>query len=155
MNGSTRRPFDSISSACGPRAASTASSRPRRDAPDLGRAGRTVLLEAITRTLGLGHPLTQGTADSNEVWIEIEVGLPSTDAQRSIGHSGRIAADGVVDPWAKFLDVWLLDRDGNRIEARNPEDIFVPLYNHQIRLVPPTSRTTAWWCRRTRPASWS
>ena len=96
--------------------------------------GETVLLEAITRTLGLGHPLTQGTADSNEVWIEIEVGLrpDPTDAQRSIGHSGRIAADGVVDPWAKFLDVWLLDRDGNRIEARNPEDIFVPLYNHQI-----------------------
>ena len=26
----------------------------------------------------------------------------------------------------------MLDRDGNRIERRNPEDIFVPLYNHQI-----------------------
>ncbi len=26
----------------------------------------------------------------------------------------------------------MLDRDGNRIARRNPQDIFVPLYNHQI-----------------------
>jgi tetratricopeptide (TPR) repeat protein len=26
----------------------------------------------------------------------------------------------------------MLDRDGNRIDRRNPQDIFVPLYNHQI-----------------------
>ena len=26
----------------------------------------------------------------------------------------------------------MLDRDGNRISRRNPQDIFVPLYNHQI-----------------------
>ena len=96
--------------------------------------GETVLLEAVTRTLRLGHPLTQGTADSNEIWIEIEArlipegGAPPT----SIGSSGRILDDGVVDPRAKFLDVWLLDREGRRIEQRNPEDIFVPLYNHQI-----------------------
>ncbi len=96
--------------------------------------GETVLLESVTRTLGLGHPLTQGTADSNEIWIEIDVGMrPAPDAgSRSIGGSGAIASDGVIDPWSKFLDVWLLDREGNRIEARNPEDIFVPLYNHQI-----------------------
>jgi hypothetical protein len=43
-----------------------------------------------------------------------------------------IGTDGVVDPRAKFLGVWLLDREGRRIEQRNPEDIFVPLYNHQI-----------------------
>ncbi|MBC01782.1 MAG: hypothetical protein CMJ34_00560 [Phycisphaerae bacterium] len=96
--------------------------------------GETLLLEAITRTLTLGHPLTQGTADSNEVWIEIEIGLrPDAETiDRVLGSSGMIDEDGVVDPWAKFLDVWLLDREGNRIERRNPEDIFVPLYNHQI-----------------------
>ena len=96
--------------------------------------GETVLLEAITRTLTLGHMFTQGTADSNEVWIEIEVGLrPDAESIAGVlGTSGMIANDGTVDPWAKFLDVWLLDRDGNRIEQRNPEDIFVPLYNHQI-----------------------
>ena len=26
----------------------------------------------------------------------------------------------------------MLDRDGNRIDRRNPQDIFMPLYNHQI-----------------------
>ena len=26
----------------------------------------------------------------------------------------------------------MLDRDGNRIDRRNPQDIFVPLYNKQI-----------------------
>lgn len=96
--------------------------------------GETVLLETIVRTLGLGHPLTQGTADSNEVWLDLEVGLRrGGDASlRPIARSGGIGGGGEVDPWSKFLDVWLLDRDGHRIEQRNPEDIFVPLYNHQI-----------------------
>ena len=103
-------------------------------APVVVTPGETVLLEAVVRTLGLGHPLTQGTADSNEVWIDLEVGLRTSAAAatKMIGRSGAIDAAGRVDPRAKFLDVWLLDRDGNRIEQRNPEDIFVPLYNHQI-----------------------
>src|SRR5579883_2024863 len=37
-----------------------------------------------------------------------------------------------VDPWSHFLNVYMLDRDGNRIDRRNPQDIFTPLYNHQI-----------------------
>ena len=96
--------------------------------------GETVLLEVVVRTLGLGHPLTQGTADSNEVWIDLEVGIrTSTEAAtRMLARSGAIDDSGRVDPWAKFLDVWLLDQAGNRIEQRNPEDIFVPLYNHQV-----------------------
>lgn len=103
-------------------------------APVWVEPGETVLLESIVRTLKLGHPLTQGTADSNELWIDLEVGLrPAADAEASrLGRSGEMLADGRVDPWSKFLNMWLLDRDGNRIERRNPEDIFVPLYNHQI-----------------------
>jgi tetratricopeptide (TPR) repeat protein len=30
------------------------------------------------------------------------------------------------------VNVYLLDRHGNRIDRRNPQDIFTPLYNHQI-----------------------
>jgi tetratricopeptide (TPR) repeat protein len=30
------------------------------------------------------------------------------------------------------VNVYMLDRDGNRIDRRNPQDIFTPLYNHQI-----------------------
>ena len=107
---------------------------PIGESPTWVAPGETVLIEAVTRTLRLGHPLTQGTADSNEIWIELEARLLADDGgtSTSIGSSGRILEDGVVDPHAKFLDVWLLDREGRRIEQRNPEDIFVPLYNHQI-----------------------
>ena len=35
-------------------------------------------------------------------------------------------------PSAHFINVYMLDRDGNRIDRRNPQDIFVPLYNKQI-----------------------
>src|SRR5262249_49443868 len=37
-----------------------------------------------------------------------------------------------VDPWAHFINILMLDKDGNRIDRRNPQDIFTPLYNHQI-----------------------
>ena len=37
-----------------------------------------------------------------------------------------------VDPWSHFVNVFMLDRDGNRIDRRNPQDIFVPLYDNQI-----------------------
>jgi len=30
------------------------------------------------------------------------------------------------------VNVFMLDRNGNRINRRNPQDIFTPLYNHQI-----------------------
>ncbi len=39
---------------------------------------------------------------------------------------------GQVDPWSHFVNVFMLDRRGDRIARRNAQDIFVPLYNHQI-----------------------
>ena len=48
------------------------------------------------------------------------------------GRSGGIGDDRKVDPYAHFINVYMLDRDGNRIDRRNPQDIFVPLYNKQI-----------------------
>ena len=92
------------------------------------KPGQRYLLEVVIRTLKLGHPFTQGTVDSNEVW---------TDAQMSaggkiIGRSGGLGPHKEVDPWAHFLNVYMLDRDGNRIDRRNPQDIFTPLYSHQI-----------------------
>ena len=99
----------------------------RPELPVLKRGSR-YLLETIVRTLKLGHPLTQGTADSNEVWIELTI----SSNGRVLATSGGIDEAGVVDPWAKFLDAWLLNSKGERIEQRNPEDIFVALYNHQV-----------------------
>ncbi len=49
-----------------------------------------------------------------------------------IGRSGGQDEGGAVDPWSHFVNVYMLDRDGNRIDRRNPQDIFTPLYNHQI-----------------------
>ncbi|MBT8103243.1 MAG: hypothetical protein KJO95_09760 [Gammaproteobacteria bacterium] len=90
--------------------------------------GETYLLETVLRTLTLGHLFTQGTADSNEVWLEVTV----RNGNDIIGQSGHRDTDAAVDPWSHFVNVYMLDRDGNRIDRRNAEDIFTPLYNNQI-----------------------
>jgi tetratricopeptide (TPR) repeat protein len=90
--------------------------------------GRRYLLETVVRTVKMGHPFTQGTADSNEVWLDVTV----RSGDRVIGRSGGRDAQGRVDPWSHFANVYMLDRHGRRIDQRNAQDIFVPLYNHQI-----------------------
>ncbi len=92
-------------------------------------AGEDYLLEVVVRTLGLGHHLTQGTVDSNQLWLDIAV---RDDSGRLVGRSGGLGEGNRVDPWSHFINVYMLDRDGARIDRRNAEDIFVPLYDHQI-----------------------
>ncbi|MHC4876491.1 MAG: tetratricopeptide repeat protein [Planctomycetota bacterium] len=101
----------------------------RPDVPTL-KPGSTVLLETVIRTLKMGHAFTQGTTDSNEVWLDVTV----RSGDRVIGRSGAIDSErhGEVDPWSHFVNVFMLDRNGNRIDRRNAADIFTPLYNHQI-----------------------
>src|SRR5205814_4454938 len=79
------------------------------------------------------HHLTQGTADSNEVWVDFQA--RGVHSGKLLGRSGALdqAEDkGRVDEWAHRLNVLMLDRHGNRIDRRNPQDIFTPLYDHQI-----------------------
>mgnify|MGYP002817454169 CR=1 FL=1 len=90
--------------------------------------GRTYLLEVVLRTLTLGHLFTQGTTDSNQVWVEIEV----RSKEGIVGKSGGLDEDRRVDPWSHFVNVYMLDRFGKRIDRRNAQDIFTPLYNNQI-----------------------
>jgi tetratricopeptide (TPR) repeat protein len=90
--------------------------------------GKRYLLETVVRTLKVGHLFTQGTADSNQVWVDITV----RDGDRVIGRSGGMNETGEVDPWSHFINAYVLDRHGNRIDRRNGQDIFVALYNHQI-----------------------
>jgi tetratricopeptide (TPR) repeat protein len=99
----------------------------RPEVPAL-RTGEKYLLETVIRTVKLGHHFTQGTADSNEVWLDVTV----TSNGKVIGRSGAIDGQSQVDPWSHFVNIYMLDRDGNRIDRRNPQDIFTPLYNHQI-----------------------
>ena len=49
-----------------------------------------------------------------------------------LGRSGGVGEGGAVDPWSHFVNSYVLDREGNRIDRRNAQDIFVALYNHQI-----------------------
>ena len=92
-------------------------------------AGEDYLLEVVVRTLGLGHHLTQGTVDSNQLWLDVAV---RDDSGRLVGRSGGLGEGNRVDPWSHFINVYMLDRDGARIDRRNAEDIFVALYDHQI-----------------------
>ncbi|MCP4247063.1 MAG: tetratricopeptide repeat protein, partial [bacterium] len=91
--------------------------------------GEKYLLETVVRTVKMGHFFTQGTADSNEVWLDVIV----TCGDRVIGRSGGRDPDtGAVDPWSHFVNAYVIDRHGNRIDRRNPEDIFIALYDNQI-----------------------
>jgi tetratricopeptide (TPR) repeat protein len=95
------------------------------------KPGKNYLVEVVVRTVGMGHPFTQGTVDSNEVWVD----FTAKAGDKVIGRSGALARpdeNGHVDEWAHRLNVLMLDRHGNRVNRRNPEDIFTPLYNHQI-----------------------
>ncbi|MEO1576085.1 MAG: tetratricopeptide repeat protein [Pseudomonadota bacterium] len=91
--------------------------------------GESYLLETVLRTLTLGHPFTQGTADSNEVWLDMTLLVDG----KAVARSGDLDPDNLaVDPWAHFVNAYVLDREGNRIQERNAEDIFTVLYNNQI-----------------------
>ncbi len=92
--------------------------------------GREYLIEVVIRTLGVGHTLTQGTSDSNQLWLEVQ----AKSGDKFIGTSGMIDPQkgNEVDPWAHFVNTFMLDKDGNRISRRNAQDIFTPLYSHQI-----------------------
>ena len=96
--------------------------------------GNRYLLEIVIRTTGVGHHLTQGTADSNELWLDVS----ARAGGKLIGRSGSLDGQGGVDPWSYFVNAYVLDGQGRRIDRRNGQDIFVALYNHQI---PPGAAT--------------
>lgn len=92
------------------------------------QSGQAYLLETVIRTLKMGHHLTQGTVDSNELWLEIQ----AKSGDRVIGISGGRTSDGSVDEWSHFVNNFVIDRNGDRIARRNAQDIFIALYDHQI-----------------------
>src|SRR5262249_44214711 len=66
--------------------------------------GQTYLVEVVIRTLTMGHPFTQGTADSNEVWVDFQ----ARSGQQLLGRSGALKGTddtGPVDEWAHFINV--------------------------------------------------
>eukprot|EP00913_Durusdinium_trenchii_P013410 g12591.t1 len=99
----------------------------RPEVPTL-EPGKSYLLEVVLRTLRVGHHFTQGTADSNEVWLDVVM----KSGDRVIGRSGGMDDLREVDRWSHFTNAFVVDRHGNRINRRNAQDIFIPLYNHQM-----------------------
>ena len=92
------------------------------------KRGQSYLLEVVLRTMSVGHQFTQGTTDSNELWADVN----ATSGGRTIGRSGGLGQFNEADPWSHFVNTYMLDKDGNRIDRRNPQDIFTPLYSNQI-----------------------
>jgi len=113
----------------------------RPEVPTL-QPGAIYLLEAVIRNLSVGHHFTQGTADSNQIWLEVAI---KDAGGRLIGQSGALNEDRRVDPGAYFVNAFIIDREGYRISRRNAQDIFVPLYNHQI---PPGAARTVHYAFR-------
>ena len=93
------------------------------------KPGSTYLIDIVIRTLTLGHLFSEGTADSNQIWLDVA----ATTEGKTIGRSGALRnSDGGLDPWSHFVNAYVLDRRGTRIDRRNAEDIFTKLYDHQI-----------------------
>lgn len=101
--------------------------------PDLPRLmpGKSYVVEVVVRTIGLGHHFSQGTVDSNEIWVDFRATAGGVEFARN-GATANPDDTGPVDPWSHFINVLMLDRHGNRIDRRNPQDIFTPLYDKQI-----------------------
>ena len=101
----------------------------RPDVPKL-QPGKSYVVEVVVRTLGMGHHFSQGTVDSNEIWVDFSAKSGGVEFARNgdVANGGQ----GEVDRWSHFVNVHMLDREGNRINRRNPQDIFTPLYDKQI-----------------------
>jgi Tfp pilus assembly protein PilF len=98
------------------------------DRPVAVAPGETVDVEVVVRTRGVGHPYTNGTADSNETWVSLEAS----------SGAGRFFASGVLDPAGRLdagadrLSMLVIDEDGEHMDRRQPQDIRFPLYNNGI-----------------------
>lgn len=104
-------------------------SAPIRPSKPFVEPGKPYVVDIVLRSLTVGHKFTEGTADSNEIWLEVRL----LHDGKLIGSSGiRNDSTGEVDPWSHFVNAYVIDRDGNRIDERNAEDIFVKLYDNQI-----------------------
>lgn len=92
------------------------------------RPGETLEVEVVVRTRGVGHPYTNGTADSNETWISLE----GRSSEQDFFRSGVLDPAGRLDPAADKLWLFAVDHDGGHMDRRQPQDIRVPLYNNGI-----------------------
>jgi tetratricopeptide (TPR) repeat protein len=98
------------------------------DALPAVRPGETLDVEVVVRTRGIGHPYTNGTADSNETWVSLAAG----SAAGKFFESGVLDETGRLDAAADRLTTLVIDEEGGHMDRRQPQDIRVPLYNNGI-----------------------
>ncbi len=96
--------------------------------PPVVRPGETVDVEVVVRTRGVGHPYTNGTADSNETWVSLEA---ASDGGRFFA-SGVLDENDRLDEGADRLSTLIIDETGDPMDRRQPQDIRTPLYNNGI-----------------------
>ncbi len=98
------------------------------ETPPVLSPGETVGVEVVVRTRGVGHPYTNGTADSNETWVSLE----AEESGRKFFRSGVLDDSGRLDAGADSLATLVIDPSGDAMNRRQPQDIRVPLYNNGI-----------------------
>ena len=101
---------------------------PLDETPPAVKPGEMVDLEVVIRTRGMGHPYTNGTADSNETWVSLE----AEESGRTFFRSGVLDDAGRLDAGADSLSSLIIDPSGEPMDRRQPQDIRVPLYNNAI-----------------------
>jgi tetratricopeptide (TPR) repeat protein len=94
-----------------------------------GLAAGDYELHVVVRNRGVGHGFPGGTADSNEVWLEVEA---KDDAGHVLLASGGLAKDGTLDPTAHLYRTLFLDKNGHPIDKRNPQDIRATVFGRSI-----------------------
>lgn len=99
------------------------------------RPGETLDVEVVVRTRTLGHPYTNGTADSNETWVQFE----ARDSARTLMESGTLDAGRRLDPAADKLSQLVIAHDGTPMDRRQPQQIHAPLFNN---FIPPGAART-------------
>ncbi len=92
------------------------------------RPGETLELEVVVRTRGVGHPYTNGTADSNETWVSLE----GSSSGAKFFRSGVLDEAQRLDPAADTLSLLAIDHEGRHMDRRQPQDIHATLYNNGI-----------------------
>jgi len=99
--------------------------------------GSTVRVDVVVRTKKIGHFFPGGTVDAFDIWLELE----GRDAQNQLVYwSGKLQADGAVEPGAHFYRSYMLDGEGQQINKRNAWQARSALY---VRLIPPGAADVA------------
>jgi len=97
--------------------------------------GETVDIEVVVRTRTLGHPLTNGTADSNELWVSFS----ASHNGQALMESGTLGPDGRLDAASDRLNQLILDKNSEPMDRRQPAEIRTTLYNN---FIPPGAART-------------